>query len=194
MKNIKIILASQSPRRKELLSLMGLKYEVMPSQKEEDMSEKLSLPKLSEKLAFQKAEDIFSQTTGDRVVIGSDSMVYLKNKLFGKPKDDKEAITMLKTLSNSWHSVITSLCVMMEVGGTKKQYLTHTITKVKFMKLTDKMIEKYLQTGEHKDKAGAYAVQGYSGMFIEKIKGNYATVVGLDTNKLFDILHKEKLL
>ena len=146
MKNIKIILASQSPRRKELLSLMGLKYEVMPSQKEEDMSEKLSLPKLSEKLAFQKAEDIFSQTTGDRVVIGSDSMVYLKNKLFGKPKDDKEAITMLKTLSNSWHSVITSLCVMMEVGGTKKQYLTHTITKVKFMKLTDKMIEKYLQT------------------------------------------------
>lgn len=194
MKNIKIILASQSPRRKELLSLMGLKYEVMPSQKEEDMSEKLSLPKLSEKLAFQKAEDIFSQTTGDRVVIGSDSMVYLKNKLFGKPKDDKEAITMLKTLSNSWHSVITSLCVMIEVGGTKKQYLTHTITKVKFMKLTDKMIEKYLQTGEHKDKAGAYAVQGYSGMFIEKIKGNYATVVGLDTNKLFDILHKEKLL
>ena len=194
MKNIKIILASQSPRRKELLSLMGLKYEVMPSQKEEDMSEKLSLPKLSEKLAFQKAEDIFSQTTGDRVVIGSDSMVYLKNKLFGKPKDDKEAITMLKTLSNSWHSVITSLCVMIEVGGIKKQYLTHTITKVKFMKLTDKMIEKYLQTGEHKDKAGAYAVQGYSGMFIEKIKGNYATVVGLDTNKLFDILHKEKLL
>ena len=194
MKNIKIILASQSPRRKELLSLMGLKYEVMPSQKEEDMSEKLSLPKLSEKLAFQKAEDIFSQTTGDRVVIGSDSMVYLKNKLFGKPKDDKEAISMLKTLSNNWHKVITSLCVMIEVDGTKKQYLTHSITKVKFMKLTDKMIEKYLQTGEHKDKAGAYAVQGYSGMFIEKIKGNYATVVGLDTNKLFDILHKEKLI
>ena len=194
MKNIKIILASQSPRRKELLSLMGLKYEVMPSQKEEDMSEKLSLPKLSEKLAFQKAEDIFSQTTGNRVVIGSDSMVYLKNKLFGKPKDDDDAILMLKTLSNNWHNVITSLCVIIEVDGIKKQYLTHSITKVKFMKLTDKMIEKYLQTGEHKDKAGAYAVQGYSGMFIEKIKGNYATVVGLDTNKLFDILHKEKLI
>lgn len=192
--DVKIILASQSPRRKELLSLMGLQFECMPSDKEEDMSQKMSIRKLSESLAFQKAHDIFSQTNGNRVIIGSDSMVYLKGKLFGKPKSDNEAFQMLKTLSNAWHNVITSLCVLIEKDGITKQYLTHEITKVKFTKLSDQMISDYLKTGEHKDKAGAYALQGKSGMFIEKIHGNMATVIGLPTCKLFKILHKENLI
>ena len=193
-KDFKIILASQSPRRKELMTLMGLKFECMPSNKEEDMSQKLSIKKLSQSLAKQKAVDIFNSTNGNRVVIGSDCMVYLKNKVFGKPKDDKEAFSMLKTLSNKWHKVITSLCVLIEKDGQTKQYLTSDITKVKFMKLDDNMIHDYLKTGEHKDKAGSYAIQGKSGMFIEKINGNMATVIGLPTCKLFKILRKENLM
>lgn len=191
---MKIILASQSPRRKELLSLMGLDFEIMPSNTEEDMHQKMSYEKLSEVLSEQKARDIFEKTTGDRVVIGSDCMVYVKGKLFGKPKDDTEAISMLKTLSNSWHKVVTGLCVLIERDGKVTSYCTHDVTKVKFIKLTDQMIENYLKTGEHKDKAGAYAVQGYSGMFIQKIDGNYSTVIGLPTHKLFQILHNENLI
>ena len=88
---MRIILASQSPRRKELLSLMGLEFETIPSTKEENMSNALNLNKLSEGLAEQKAEDIFSSTQNDRVVIGSDTMVVAQGKLFGKPKDDQDA-------------------------------------------------------------------------------------------------------
>lgn len=191
---MKIILASQSPRRKELLSLMGLNFECKPRDKEEDMSQKMSIRKLSESLALQKAQDIFNQTNGNRVIIGSDSMVFLKGKIFGKPKSDDEAFQMLKTLSNNWHNVITSLCVLIEKDGKTKQYLTHEITKVKFMKLSDQMIFDYLKTGEHKDKAGAYALQGKSGKFVEKIHGNMSTVIGLPTCKLFKILTKENLI
>lgn len=191
---MKIILASQSPRRKELLSLMGLDFEIMPSNAEEDMQQKMSYEKLSEVLSEQKARDIFEKTTGDRVVVGSDCMVYVKGKLFGKPKDDQEAIKMLKTLSNSWHKVVTGLCVLIERDGKITRYCTHDVTKVKFIKLTDQMISNYLKTGEHRDKAGAYAVQGYSGMFIQKIDGNYSTVIGLPTHKLFQILHNENLI
>lgn len=190
---MKIILASQSPRRKEMLSLMGLTFEVMPSNTEEDMQQKLTITKLAEVLSEQKAKDIFDKTSGDRVVIGSDCMVYAKGKLFGKPKNDAEAVKMLKTLSGSWHKVVTGLCVFVERDGEVKKYCVNDVTKVKFIKLTDKIIEDYLKTGEHKDKAGAYAVQGYSGMFIEKLNGNYSTVVGLPTHKLFEILHKEGL-
>lgn len=191
---MRIILASQSPRRKELLSLMGLEFETIPSTKEENMSNALNLNKLSEGLAEQKAEDIFSSTQKDRVVIGSDTMVVAQGKLFGKPKDDQDAKRMLKTLSGKWHKVITSLCVIIEQNGEKKKYLTHDVSKVKFLKLSDDIIDDYLKVGEHKDKAGAYAVQGKSGMFIKKINGSYSTVIGLPTHLLFQILHKENIL
>lgn len=191
---MKIYLASKSPRRRELLSLMGLEYEVIPSEKDEDMSKHLKLEKLSESLAEQKADDIFNQTSGDRIVIGSDTIVVSGKKLFGKPKDDIEAKNMLKTLSGKWHKVITSLCVILNRGGVQKKYLTHDICKVKFLKLDDIAIENYLKSGEHKDKAGAYAIQGKSGMFVEKIYGSYATVIGLPTHLLYQILKKENIL
>ena len=191
---MKIILASQSPRRKELLGLMGLTFDVMPSGAEEDMHQKLPIGKLSEVLSEQKAKDIFDKTTGDRVVIGSDCMVYAHGKLYGKPKDDNEAVKMLKSLSGTWHKVVTGLCVIVERAGVVTKNCTHDITKVKFIKVDDKMIADYLKTGEHKDKAGAYAVQGYSGMFVEKLSGNYSTVIGIPTHKLFQILHKENLI
>ena len=191
---MKIILASQSPRRRELLSLMGVDFEVMPSDTEEDMKQKCSVAKLSEILSEQKAKDIFDKTSGNRVVIGSDCMVYADNKIYGKPKNDDDAKQMLKTLSGNWHKVVTGLCVFVERDGIITKYRTHDITKVKFVTLDNTMIDNYLKTGEHKDKAGAYAVQGYSGVFVEKLSGNYSTVIGIPTHKLFKILHEENLV
>lgn len=194
MKNVKIILASQSPRRKELLSLMGVDFECLPSKKEEDMTQKVSITTMSKNLAYQKAKDVFDNTSGNRIVIGSDSMVYLKRKIFGKPKNEQDAFKMLRTLSNRWHRVITSLCVLIEENGSFKKYLTYEITKVKFMNLDDNMISEYLKNDEYKDKAGAYALQGISGKFVEKIKGNMSTVIGLPTCKLYKIFKQENIM
>lgn len=194
MENIKIILASKSPRRCELMELMGLKFEIIPSLKEEDNNQKLSIKKLSESLAFQKADDVFNLTNGNRVVVGSDTLVCIKGKVLGKPKNKEEAFGMLKLLSGNTHKVITSLCVIIEKDGNKKTYTTHDVSRVRFINLSDQEIEDYLTLDEYKDKAGAYAVQGRSGMFIQKIKGTYATVMGLPTHKLYKILHKENIM
>lgn len=194
MENIKIILASKSPRRCELMELMGLKFEIIPSLKEEDNNQKLSIKKLSESLAFQKADDVFNLTNGNRVVVGSDTLVCIKGKVLGKPKNKEEAFGMLKLLSGNTHKVITSLCVIIEKDGNKKTYTTHDVSRVRFINLSDQEIEEYLKLDEYKDKAGAYAVQGRSGMFIQKITGTYATVMGLPTHKLYKILHSENIM
>lgn len=194
MKQMKIILASKSPRRSELLNLMGVNFEIIPSDAEENNNQKIKLTKLSESLAKLKAKDVFDKTNGNRVVIGSDTLVSVNGKLFGKPKTKEEAFFMLKTLSGNTHKVITSLSVHLENEGAVKEYTTHDIAKVTFINLTDKEINKYLEFDEYKDKAGAYAVQGRSGMFIKQIKGSFATVMGLPTHLLYEILHKENLI
>ena len=191
---MRIILASYSPRRKELLSSICENFEIIPSKKEEDMSQKMSIKNLSKSLAKQKAQDIFDQTTGDRVVIGSDSMVCLKNKIYGKPKNKDEAKSMLCSLSGKWHFVISGICVIIERNGKQTTYCDYEISKVKFAKLTQNDIDSYLLKDEYKDKAGAYAIQGLAGKFVEKIKGNYANIVGLGTAKLYNIFKQENLL
>ena len=108
--------------------------------------------KISERLAEVKTEDVFSQTNGDRIVIGSDTLVCLDGNYFGKPKNRDEAKSMLKRLSNNWHDVISSLCVMVSKNGETRKYLTHSTTKVKFIKLSDKMIENYISSGEKENK------------------------------------------
>ena len=191
---MKIYLASKSPRRKEFLSLMGLEFESMPSDKEENITKKISLNSLSEELAMQKADDIFEKTTGDRIIIGSDTLVCYKNMRFGKPTSKDDAKFMLSSLSNKWHRVISSLCVIVSRNGVTKKYLSHSTTKVKFITLTEKMIDDYIATNEPMDKAGAYAIQGKASIFIEKIKGSYTSVIGLPTHKLYEILRKENIL
>ena len=192
---MRIILASSSPRRKELLSLMGIKdFEIITPKKDEDMTVKMSINKLSEILSKQKAQEVFDSTSGDRLVIGSDCMVSFEGKKLGKPHDRLDAYNMLSSLSGKWHNVVTGLCVMVQDGDRQTTYLTHSVTRVKFKKLSSDGINAYLDTNEYKDKAGAYAIQGTSGMFVEKIIGNMSTVIGLPTNKLYDIFIKENLL
>lgn len=191
---MKIVLASASPRRKELLSSMGVEFETIVSDIEEKMDDKLNYKKMAEELSFQKAQNVFNTLQGDRLVIGSDTMVVYKNKIFGKPKDKEEAKQMLMQLSGKSHVVVTGLCVLINRADEQIKYVTHEVTKVHFKRISEKDIETYIATGEPMDKAGAYAIQGISGKFIDKINGNYASVVGLPTNKLFDILKKENIL
>ena len=191
---MKIILASQSSRRKELLSLMGVDFETIIPEKDEDMKQKVSITKLSEILSHQKAREVFEKTSGERLIIGSDCMVFLAGKKFGKPKSRDEAFKMLSSLSNKWHKVVTGLSVVVEDKNGYREYLTHSVSKVRFKNLTDDAINAYLDTGEYKDKAGAYAIQGKSGMFISKVHGNFASIMGLPTSELYDILKTENIL
>lgn len=191
---MKIILASKSPRRKELLSTIFSEFECIPSTKEEKVDKKLNYKKLAKVLSEQKAEDIFSITSGDRVVIGSDTMVVLKNKIYGKPKDETDAYNMLKSLSGKTHIVVTGLCVIKEENNKKEKISTFVISKVTFSKLTDEEILSYIKTGEPKDKAGSYGCQGISKKFIKKINGDFFAVMGLPVNKTYEICKKLNII
>ena len=185
---MKIILASQSPRRRELLDLLKIKYEIMPSMVEETLEEGLSIIEQSKRLAYIKAKEIFNKTTGDRIIIGSDSMVIKKGKIYGKPKDEQDAIRMIQELNNSSHQVITSLCVMIQDNGQYKEYLEYDIAKVYLNVMTQNEIEKWVKEGKALDKAGAYAIQSEFCIYVNKIEGNYTTIVGLPMHKLYDAI------
>ena len=185
---MKIILASGSSRRKELLEMMGLEFEVKVSEVDETFEEGLSISEQSKRLAYIKAKEIFDKTKGDRAVIGSDTMVLKNEKIYGKPKDKEEAIKMLEDLSNSKHKVITSICVLSQKGQEIKEQVDYDIADVYFKKMTRQEIEAWIEFDKPYDKAGAYAVQSRFGVHIEKINGNFFTVMGLPIHKLYDML------
>ena len=185
---MKIILASQSQRRKELLDLIGLKYEIIISNAEEKLEDNLSIEEQSKKLAYIKAKAVFDRTSGDRLIIGSDTMVIKNGKLYGKPKDETEAIEMLKVLQGAKHQVITSLCILVEDNGEYKEYLDYDIADVYIKNMNIQEIEKWVKENKVLDKAGAYAIQSKFSVYVEKIDGNYTTVVGLPVHKLYDII------
>ena len=193
---MKVILASKSPRRKELLSMMGVDFDVMVCDKEEVVPEGTNLYDIPKVLAEQKAQNIFNETLtyGDRTIIGSDTIVALDGVVYGKPNKEKTAYQMLKELSGRTHEVITGLCVIIERNKKIKKYAKYVVTKVKFKKLSDKEINYYVNTHEPDDKAGAYGLQGIAGMFIEKINGNMSSVIGLPTCELYKILKKENII
>jgi len=185
---MKIILASQSERRKELLKLMDLKYEIIVSNCEEKINPKLTIEEQSKQIAYMKAKIVFEETEGNRIVIGSDTMVIKDGKILGKPKDEEDAIRMIEELQGDKNEVITSLCVLVENNGEYKEYLDYDIVEVYIKHMDKQEIEKWVKENEVMDKAGAYAIQSKFTVHIEKIIGNYTTVVGLPIHKLYDIL------
>ena len=189
---MKIILASASPRRKELLKLMGInKFEVIVSNKEEKLQNNLSIEEQVEKLAMQKAKNVLEQTKGaDRIIIGADTIVVKNGKIYGKPKSREEAKEMLKELRGKKHQVITGLCVIVEKQGKREQYLTHDTSNIWIKNMEEKEIDQWLNQNTYQDKAGAYAIQEEFGKYIEKIEGNYFGIVGLPIHLLYDILKK----
>lgn len=172
----KIILASQSPRRKQLLEQIGLKFEIDPSNYEEDMTLKMTPTKLAEHLSLGKAEDV-AKRHGDSIIISADTIVAVNEEVFGKPKTPEKAKYMLRKLSGRVHSVITGFTII--DTETNKQIIKSVETKVYFKKLSEKEIDAYIATGEPLDKGGSYAIQGKAALFVKKIEGDYFNIVGL---------------
>lgn len=185
---MKVILASKSPRRKELMDLLGIGYEIIVSDADETIEEGLSLEEQSKKLGYIKAKAVFDKIEGDKIVIGSDTLVVKDNKLFGKPKDKKDAMEMLKLLKNSKHQVITSIAILVQKNGKYEEYIDYDIADVYISDMSTEEIEEWIDTGKAYDKAGAYAIQLEFAKYIEKIDGNYMTVIGLPINKVYKIL------
>jgi len=185
---MKVILASKSPRRKELMDLLGIEYEIIVSEADETLEPGLSLEEQSKKLGYIKSKAVFDKTEGDRIVIGSDTMVIKDGKLFGKPKDKQDAINMLNSLKNDKHQVITSIAILVEKDGKYEEYIDCDISNVYVADMTDEEIEKWIEIGDVYDKAGAYAIQSSFGIFVDKVEGNYGTIVGMPINKVYKIL------
>ena len=189
---MKVILASGSPRRKELLKMVVPEFEIIVSGAEENLEEGLMPEEQTTRLSYLKAKNVFNETKGDRIVIGSDTIVVKDEKIYGKPENKEHAKQMVKELldGDRTHYVITGLSVIVENDGECKEYNTFDKVKVYFSDITDAEIEKWIDSGEAMDKAGAYAIQGRFGVFVEKIEGNYSTVVGLPIHKVYDIIKK----
>ena len=190
---MKIILASNSPRRKELLKLIIPEFDIIPSNINETLEEGVTLEERIENLAYQKAKSVFENTTGNRIIIGADTIVSKDDKIYGKPKDKANAKQMIKELiqGDRVHRVITGLAIIIEESGKIREYKTSETTKVYLKEMEDEEIEKWINTGKAIDKAGAYAIQGEFSVFIEKIEGNYTSVVGLPINKVYDIIKRD---
>lgn len=185
---MRIILASKSPRRKELMDLLGIDYEIISSGEDEILEDGLSIEEQSKKIAYIKAKAVFDKIGGDRIVIGSDTLVLKDEKLFGKPKDRQHAIDMINKIKKDKHQVITSLAVLSQKNGKYEEYLDCDVANIYVSDITKEEIEEWLDTGNAWDKAAAYAIQLEFAKFIEKIEGNYSSIVGLPINKLYHIL------
>lgn len=181
----KIILASQSPRRKELLSLIGIEFDAIPADIDEQIDYNNDLVREIEKLSYQKAYHIFKDHK-DALVIGSDTIVKIDNQVLGKPKSYEDAIAMLKLLSNNTHEVVTGVTIL--VDDVIETF--SSIAKVTFYPLTDEEIKDYIKTNEPMDKAGAYAIQGLGAKFVKTIDGDYYTIMGLPIGELYHRLIK----
>ena len=190
----KIVLASASPRRRELLEQIGIKFDIVVSNEPEDEIDKsLSPENYTSEIALMKACNVANKLTGtkrkDSLIIAADTVVYSDGKILGKPKDSDDAFRILKSLSGKAHEVYTGICVMRLTDG----YATSKSIKttVKFKELTDKTIKAYIKTGEPADKAGAYGIQGRGAVLVEEICGDYFNVVGLPLSALYDVLISE---
>ncbi len=185
---MKVILASKSPRRKELMDFLGIDYEIKVSEVDETLEEGLAIEEQSKRLGYIKAKAVFDQTTGDRIVIGSDTLVVKDNIIFGKPKDRLDAINMVNTIKNDKHQVITSIAVLVQEGNEYKEYIDYDIADVYISDMSQEEIEEWIDSGKAYDKAGAYAIQLDFMKFLEKVDGNYGTVIGLPIHKLYRIM------
>ncbi len=182
----KIILASASPRRKELLEKLNLKFEVIPSTVEENIKDEKFSPELIEKLALEKAKDVAQKMKEPAVIIGSDTVVVINDEILGKPVDKQDAFNMLTKLSGKTHQVISAIAIV--DTESNKEFTDYVTSNVTFKTLTKEEINNYLATQEPYDKAGSYAIQGYAGAFIQYISGCYTNIVGISTYKLAEML------
>jgi len=181
----KLILASSSQRRKDILKMVKLNFDVIPSNIDENYEKKLNPKQIVKKLSQKKAMAV-SIKYPNSYVIGADTIVNVKNKILNKPKNKIEAFKMLKFLSNTEHLVLTGVCLINKKDNVIFNFVE--ITKVYFYKLDEQLILKYINTESPYDKSGSYGIQDYSACFVKKIEGCYYNVVGFPISKFLNVL------
>lgn len=179
----KLILASKSPRRKELLAMLPFEFSIEVSNVNESMEQDLPANEIVKSLAYQKANAVFKNNT-DCIVLGSDTIVVCDGKILGKPHSKQQAREMMQFLRNKSHEVMTGVAILSE----EKQDVFVNTSKVYFNDISDQEIEEYISTDEAYDKAGGYAIQGWAGKFISRIEGNYYTIMGLPLDEVYEKL------
>lgn len=189
----RIVLASASPRRKEILEQIGLEFDIIPSTCSEVITKEI--PKeIVEELACQKAQEVFEKIGESSIVIGADTIVVFNNKIMGKPKDEDDAYIMINELQSNTHIVYTGVCVFVKENDEVKKIVFSEATQVSVYPMNKEQILEYIATKEPMDKAGAYAVQGKFAIYIKKIDGDYNNVVGLPIAKLYNELLKHGIV
>ena len=183
----RIILASASPRRRELLSQVGIVFETIPSTEDEACTE-TEPARLVEILAGNKAENVAEGLTGDYIVIGSDTVVTKDGIVLGKPSDKEEAFQMLSNLQGAFHQVYSGVALISSQDGKREVRCFHVMTEVEVLPMAKQQIEDYIATGDCMDKAGAYGIQGSFAEYIKGIRGDYYNVVGLPLSRLMQEL------
>lgn len=183
---MKIILASASPRRQELLTKAGIVFDIIPSQVEEIFNNEVSVEEAVMDLAYQKAKWVQNKEKTDALVIGSDTIVVINNEVLGKPKDHGDAVRMLSLLESNIHEVITGVSLIKE----EKTINFYEKTLVYFKPMTKENIEQYIKEENVYDKAGSYAIQGEAMKYIDHIEGDYYNVIGLPIDRLLKELKK----
>lgn len=185
---IKIILASNSPRRKKILTDLGLEFEIMPSNYDEKLETDTFSYDLIEDLATQKALDVVRRVGNNEIVLGADTVVVLHNKILGKPKDKEDAFRMLRELSGQTHMVVTSLCGI----NTKlnRAALLSTTSYVRFKDLSDEVINHYINKFNPLDKAGSYGIQELPDGILDKYEGSFDNIVGLAPEAVSAVLEQ----
>lgn len=184
----KLILASNSPRRKNILEKYNIELEIANSDIEESIDVGDSPEQAVMALAFQKAIAVFDDVKDKSVIVAADTVVVLNNKILGKPIDKNDAKQTLTKLSNQKHRVLTGFCLIQPATGIK--IIDYGETNVYFNELSADFIESYLKTDEYKDKAGSYGIQGYGELLVDRIEGSYSNVVGLPIEKIGKLLRK----
>ena len=181
----KLILASKSPRRAEILAAAAWPFEQMAAGIDETRYQSEDAVVYVKRLAQTKAEAV-AQKIGKGLVLGADTVVVVEGEILGQPRDEEDARRMLRLLNGKWHEVLTGVAFV-RAGETNQTIVDHQSTRVRFCEMSDEEINWYVSTGEPSDKAGAYAIQGKGGIFIEKIEGDYFNIVGLPIRLVYEL-------
>ena len=182
----KLVLASSSPRRREILEAAGWPYEAIVAGVDESLWPNEAPAVYVQRLARSKAEAV-ARRLQSGLVLGADTTVVIDDQILGQPEDDRDAQRMLKLLNGRWHEVLTGVAAV-RVGG--RAVVEYETTRVRFAEMSDKEIDWYISTGEARGKAGAYGIQGAAGLFIEEIQGDYFNIVGLPIRLVYELTAK----
>ena len=188
--NMRIILASSSPRRQELMKEMNLPFEVIVKPVDERFNGNNNIYEQSMEISKRKAKAVFDEIEDDVIVIGSDTIVLQDGVIYGKPKDYNDAVNMLKTFSNNRHEVLSSLCLLVRKNGQIYEEKTYDKCDVYVDELSIDEIDEWINSNDVYSKAGAYAIQEGFGKYIKKIDGDYFSIVGFPIHKLYNLLKK----